>query len=242
MGKGAVDEDLPYFVGVYAGFGSQAGVAEALESSDLVITVGNIKSDLNTSSFSYRFSQLNSIDIHSDHVAIRYATFNKVYFDSFLPALTKALDSSKLSQGAREIPVPKVYHSPSSVVPPSGDPITHKYLWPRISEYLREGDFVITETGTSYVGIWETKLPPHVKVINQILWSSIGYGVGAAQGAAQAAKELGKNQRTICFEGDGKLKLLLVTQTKDFDLTCTDLHHPRVFPTYCAGAVNHYSP
>jgi pyruvate decarboxylase len=45
MGKGAVNETLPNFGGVYAGDGSQAGVQERVESADLVLTIGSIKSD-----------------------------------------------------------------------------------------------------------------------------------------------------------------------------------------------------
>jgi pyruvate decarboxylase len=68
QGKGAVDESLPYFAGVYAGDGSYPHVQQALESSDLVITIGNIKSDLNTAGFTYHLSRLKTIDIHYNHV------------------------------------------------------------------------------------------------------------------------------------------------------------------------------
>ena len=43
--------------------------------------------------------------------------------------------------------------------------------------------------------------------INQILWGSIGYSVGACHGAALAAEELEGNQRTILFVGDGSFQL-----------------------------------
>lgn len=40
----------------------------------------------------------------------------------------------------------------------------------------------------------------------QVLWGSIGYSVGACQGAALAAKETG-NRRTILLVGDGSFQL-----------------------------------
>ncbi len=43
MGKGAVDETLPNFGGVYAGDASHSGVKERVESADLVLTIGSIK-------------------------------------------------------------------------------------------------------------------------------------------------------------------------------------------------------
>lgn len=236
MGKGTVDEDLPNFVGLYAGAASHPEVAAALESSDLVITIGTIQSDLNTAGFTYQFSKLNTIDIEYDCVAVGYAKFEKVYFKSFVPKLEQALEVEKLSCCALEIPKKiaaataaedttsndLIASSSSSSTPPTeekDDLITHEYLWPRLSTFLRSNDILITETGTSFMGIWETLLPRNVTLINQILWSSIGYGVGAAQGAALYAREQNsildspqQHKRVICFEGDGS-----------FQLTCQEL-------------------
>lgn len=241
MGKGTVDEDLPNFVGLYAGAASHPEVAASLESSDLVITIGTIQSDLNTAGFTYQFSKLNTIDIEYDCVAVGYAKFEKVYFKSFVPKLEQALEVEKLSSCALEIPKKIAAataataaedttsnnliasSSSSSSTPPTeeeDDLITHEYLWPRLSTFLRSNDILITETGTSFMGIWETLLPRNVTLINQILWSSIGYGVGAAQGAALYAREhnnqknldSNSHKRVICFEGDGS-----------FQLTCQEL-------------------
>jgi pyruvate decarboxylase len=66
---------------------------------------------------------------------------------------------------------------------------------------------VVTETGTANFGIWETKFPRGVTGINQILWGSIGWSVGAAQGAALAAKDAGVDRRTVLFVGDGSFQL-----------------------------------
>lgn len=62
MGKGAVDETLPNYGGVYAGDGSNPGVRERVESADLLLTIGSVKSDFNTAGFTYRTSQLKTID------------------------------------------------------------------------------------------------------------------------------------------------------------------------------------
>lgn len=79
--------------------------------------------------------------------------------------------------------------------------ITQAWFWPRVGEFLKENDIVITETGTSNFGIWETKFPKGVTAISQVLWGSIGYSVGACQGAALAAEEMDLKRRTILFVG-----------------------------------------
>lgn len=93
---------------------------------------------------------------------------------------------------------------------PSSDPsqtITQAYLWSRVGNYLRENDIVVTETGTANFGIWDTKFPAGVTALSQVLWGSIGWSVGAAQGAALAAKDAGQDRRTILFVGDGSFQL-----------------------------------
>jgi pyruvate decarboxylase len=71
----------------------------------------------------------------------------------------------------------------------------------------RSSTVVITETGTANFGIWETHFPKGVTAISQVLWGSIGYSVGACQGACLAARDAGEDRRTILFVGDGSFQL-----------------------------------
>jgi pyruvate decarboxylase len=89
----------------------------------------------------------------------------------------------------------------------SSDTITQAWLWPRVGEFLKENDIVVTETGTANFGIWETKFPQGVTALSQVLWGSIGWSVGACQGAALAAKDMGSDRRTVLFVGDGSFQL-----------------------------------
>ena len=60
----------------------------------------------------------------------------------------------------------------------SESPITHRWFWPRLGQWLREGDFVLTETGTSNYDILDTRFPKSVINVCQILWGSIGMATG----------------------------------------------------------------
>lgn len=85
--------------------------------------------------------------------------------------------------------------------------ITQAWFWPRVGEFLKEKDIVVTETGTANFGIWDTKFPTGVTALSQVLWGSIGWSVGACQGAALAAKDVSASRRTILFVGDGSFQL-----------------------------------
>jgi pyruvate decarboxylase len=201
MGKGAVDETLPNYGGVYAGDGSNVGVKERVESSDLVLSIGAIKSDFNTAGFTIRMSQLTSIDFHSYGTKVRYSEYPGVRMNGVLAKVTAKLGKLNIESGP----------TPNNTIPEkeasSSEPtIKHAWLWPSLGQWLREDDIIITETGTSNFGIWETRFPANVSAISQVLWGSIGYATGACQGAALAAKETG-NKRTILFTGDGSFQL-----------------------------------
>lgn len=201
MGKGAVDETLPNYGGVYAGDGSNAGVKERVESADLVLSIGAIQSDFNTAGFTVRMSQMNTIDFHSYAVKVRYSEYPGVRMNGVLAKVTQKLGNLSIESG----PTPS-NSIPSHEASSSDSRITHAWLWPRLGQWLLPSDVIITETGTSNFGIWETRFPSGVNAISQVLWGSIGYATGACQGAALAAKELGL-KRTILFTGDGSFQL-----------------------------------
>jgi len=119
-----------------------------------------------------------------------------------LRKVIEQIDLKKLSA----IPGPKVVNAVKENEDKS-ETITQAWIWPKVGEFLKENDVVITETGTANFGIWETKFPKGVTAISQVLWGSIGYSVGACQGAALAVHDAGTDRRTILFVGDGSLQL-----------------------------------
>ncbi|KAI0845347.1 pyruvate decarboxylase [Daldinia vernicosa] len=204
MGKSGINETHPSYGGVYAGTASAPGVKEMVEGSDLVISVGSLKSDFNTAGFSYRLSQLMSIDLHSDHCIVRYSEYPGVRMKGVLRKIVDRLDVTKV----KALPPPK-WESPP-VTPDVDAIIKQEFFWSRIDRFLREGDIVISETGTANFGVWETRFPAEVTALNQTFWGSIGWAVGACQGAALATQDIAgvdKARRTILFEGDGSLQL-----------------------------------
>ena len=201
MGKGAVDETHKNYGGVYAGDGSNTGVREIVEASDLILSIGAIKSDFNTAGFTYRIGQLKTIDFHSSYVRVRYSEYPQTNMKGVLRKVIQRMGP------LNKAPVPHIHNTVPAHIEESGDSrITHAWLWPTVGQWLKEKDVVITETGTANFGIWETRFPAGVTAISQVLWGSIGYSVGATQGAALAAKEAG-NSRTVLFVGDGSFQL-----------------------------------
>ncbi|CUM64770.1 uncharacterized protein PRCAT00002381001 [Priceomyces carsonii] len=207
MAKGVkfIDEEHERYTGVYVGSLSYPHVKSSVEESDLIISLGAMLSDFNTGSFSYSFQTKNVIEFHSDYTKIKLANYPEVRMKEALRGLIK---SPKLKSALKDFKPEKVLKDPFvEEKQVSSGPITQKWLWTRLSSWLREGDVVLSETGTSSFGIIQTKFPKNTIGINQVLWGSIGYSVGAAFGAVTAAEELDPNRRVILFVGDGSLQL-----------------------------------
>ncbi|KAH7364536.1 pyruvate decarboxylase [Rhexocercosporidium sp. MPI-PUGE-AT-0058] len=206
MGKSTVDESLENFSGIYFGAFTDARTREAVDDSDLVLYIGPIKSDVNTAWFTSKFPREKTVEFHSNHIDIGYAKYEGVQMKGVLQQLGARIESSP--PHSPKFGLLNASEGPAAL---SGEqvpgPILHEHLWKRLSSWFQPNDVIITENGTANIGIWDSRFRPGVHAINQTLWGSIGYSVGAAQGAALALKDAGSESRTILFVGDGSFQL-----------------------------------
>ena len=143
MGKGYVDETHPTFGGVYAGDVSREDVRRRVEAAELVLFVGGLKSDFNSGGFTYRVERRNSVEFHSDHMKVRYSTFPGIQMNQVLDKLLATLDYSRI----HSTEIPQMTNAiPPCVSESASQEVTHDYLWPRVGQWLREHDVVVTET------------------------------------------------------------------------------------------------
>ncbi|CAK7199403.1 Pyruvate decarboxylase 1 [Sporothrix eucalyptigena] len=202
LGKGVVTETSPLFGGAYCGVGSPKSVIEAIEVADCILWLGNLPSDFNTGMFSENVKTANIVDFQRFSVSVGQAKY-AVNITNILPKLISALRQSTTHQARQPILPPARVPHPV----PASDTITQDYLWPRVSGFLRPGDLVVTETGTSQVGFLSTDLPARASAWTQAVYGSIGYAAGAAVGASVAAKATGEYKRIVLVTGEGSLQL-----------------------------------
>ncbi|CCH61361.1 hypothetical protein TBLA_0E03070 [Henningerozyma blattae CBS 6284] len=203
MGKGSINEHHPRFGGVYVGTLTRPEVKKAVESADLILSVGALLSDFNTGTFSYDYETKNIVEFHSDHIKIKNATFQGVQMKFVLDRLIKEIGD--YVKDYKPVPVPAGI--PDNKPCPDETPLQQEWLWNQLGNFLQEGDIVLTETGTSAFGINHTKFPKNTYGINQVLWGSIGFTGGCVLGAAFAAEEIDPKKRVHLFIGDGSLQL-----------------------------------
>jgi len=206
MGKGSVDETNPRYGGVYIGKLSTPTVKAAVEAADLILHIGGHKTDLNTGSFSFAFSASQTVEFHSDKIKVRYASYPGI---AMKPVLRKVIDGLNLAEIKRKYPDEFAWPTSPAMTPSSGSEIEHAWFWPRLEKFLRPNDVVITDAGTAFFGLLDVRFPRNVMSINQLMWSAIGYSVGAALGAALGVRDQGLegHRRVILIVGDGSLQI-----------------------------------
>lgn len=134
---------------------------------------------------------------------MQYANYDNISFQLLLPVLARVLKRKA------SLPVERPL-VPARLPTPTGDKseaITNDIIWPLVSDFLRKDDVVVAEIGCSSFGILTTPMPKGATLLSGMLWSSIGWSVGATLGALLAAQETSVPRRVLLFVGDGSLQL-----------------------------------
>jgi indolepyruvate decarboxylase len=96
--------------------------------------------------------------------------------------------------------------TPPGLAPVNGKPsdkITMDALYPRYAAFLRAGDTVVLETGSTSLGVTPMVLADGVRLEAQVLWGSIGWATPAAFGVSLADPA----RRTVLITGEGSHQL-----------------------------------
>lgn len=196
MEKCVIDEGHPQFAGMYAGGMSEPITRQTVEGADLVLDLGGISlNDITTSAYSGQLDLSRFITVGLEDVRIGDQVIANVRLADVLSELAKLKPSSAPYKG-----------NPQRLAPVNGSPsdkITMAALYPRYAAFLRAGDTVVLETGSSSLGVAPTILPDGVRVEAQVLWGSIGWATPAAFGVALADP----SRRTILITGEGSHQL-----------------------------------
>jgi len=196
MEKSIIDESHPQFAGMYSGALSTGESRQIVENAELVLDLGGVSlNDETTMGFSTQLDPARFISIGLNDVRVGEEVFGNVRLADTLVAL------AKLKSGA-----PRYKRTPQDNPSISGKPsdkITMDALYPRYAKFIRSGDNVVLETGSSSFGVPPMTLLDDVQVQLQMLWGSIGWATGAAFGIALADPK----RKTILITGEGSHQL-----------------------------------
>ena len=196
-GRSTFNEQHPLYRGIYAGTSSASEAVETVEGSDCLLMIGVRFFDATSGYFSHRISSEETIVIDPFSVKVGNRVFEGVTAREVLAGLLERLPHTAGTTLAA------IDASPVANNFGGSNRLTHARLWPRIGRFLREGDVLIAENGTSQAGLSEVRLPAHSTFISQATWGSIGYTLPAVLGSMLAAP----GRRNLLFIGDGSFQL-----------------------------------
>ncbi|HEY2507805.1 MAG TPA: thiamine pyrophosphate-binding protein [Streptosporangiaceae bacterium] len=193
--KAVIDETFPYYAGIYNGKASAPQTRDAIESSDCLLSIGYRPIDDTSGAFSATLPA-NTISARGHSVDVGEENYQAVTLKEVLHGVFEAvpqITSRAISHFAPAMPAG--VHADGSAK------LTQAAYWEAIQGYLRQGDVLLTDNGTSYA-IFGFKLPPKCTVVASIIWGAIGYSVGALLGTLMAAPQ----RRHLLFIGDGSFQ------------------------------------
>ena len=146
--KGAVPESSSHFGGTYAGIASAPVTREAIEASDCLLTVGYRRIESTTGFFTDKLPA-SAIHVNSSYVDGPDKNYQGVYLAELLQSIVDASSGIVTNeQPARPL-------KQASFVP-SDDPLTQDAYWKAMQNFLRPGDVIVVEDGTSSAGLRST--------------------------------------------------------------------------------------
>src|SRR5262249_51218538 len=136
----------PLFAGTYAGLGSAPTAREAVESSDCLLTVGLRRVELTTGFFT---NNLPASAIHLNAFSADLGADN--YQAVTLRELLQALLDAPLTPARKQAVHPTAAGSraPSVSAATSSGRLTQTAYWAAMQAFLRPGDMLIADSGTS---------------------------------------------------------------------------------------------
>jgi indolepyruvate decarboxylase len=192
--KAVIDETFPHYAGIYNGKASEPRTVEAIEASDCLLSIAYRPIDGTSGDYTASLpadtirARGHSVDIGDDNY--QAVTLKEV--------LRSVIDAApRVTNRPAHPAAPAMAGTPAN----SAAKLTQAAYWEAIQPYLRPGDVLYTDNGTSYA-IFGLRLPPGCTVIASIIWGSIGYSVGALLGALTAAPD----RRHLLFVGDGSFQ------------------------------------
>ncbi|GAA4900910.1 indolepyruvate decarboxylase [Actinomycetospora succinea] len=201
--KSLVDESAPRFAGTYTGATSPPVTRAAVEDAAVLVVAGVVFTDLNSGMFTQQITRSRTIDLGPRSAAVGAATFSPVELPTALAALEPLVAEVAARRSGPAPSEPIAEPTPAAGAAPDGDALSQDTLWAEVSGFLRSGDIVLADQGTSFYGMAPHRLPAGVTFVGQPLWASIGYTMPALLGTCTAHP----GHRGVLLIGDGAAQM-----------------------------------
>lgn len=173
---------------------------DLFDRADLLITCGLTRSDVTTGGFTLDLDAKHIVRLGPTSAQLDTAVYYGTPIDAVLAAVAAQV-GDEFDVRSRWWAAPAGERAPTTGT--DSPALTEKHFFARLQSFIRSGDVLIAETGTSAQNTVGMTLPSGVRYINQSSWGSIGYALPALLGAMVADP----GRRHILCTGDGSFQL-----------------------------------
>jgi indolepyruvate decarboxylase len=204
LSKSVISEDNPLYLGVYEGAMGHQSVREYVESSDCLILIGALMTDINFGITPTPIEQSKSIYVTSEKLSVKHHNYENILLQDFLTSLIEAPLAKKdfmLLEKQRDIKNNKNKNKRFSAA--RNRKITVKRLFERLNFSITDNVIVIADIGDSLFGALDLTIHGQTDFLSPAYYCSMGFAVPAAIGAQLANPTL----RPIVIVGDGAFQM-----------------------------------
>src|SRR5215831_14411181 len=201
LSKSVISEDHPSYIGLYEGAMGHESVRKYVESSDCLILLGALMTDIDFSITPTPIDQSKSIYVTSEKLSIKHHNFENVLLQDFLTGLIQAPLAIKdfMFVGKRGNMKNNNKHFSAT----KNQKITVKRLFERLNFSITDNTIVIADVGDSLFGALDLTIHGQTDFLCPAYYCSMGFAVPAAIGAQLANPAL----RPLVIVGDGAFQM-----------------------------------
>jgi TPP-dependent 2-oxoacid decarboxylase len=196
LSKSVISEFHPSYLGLYQGAMGDEFVRECVESSDCLILLGALMTDIDFGISASPIEQTHSIYVTSEKLSIRHHNFENVRLHDFI----RNLINTNLKM--RE-PIHLKRHGSQHFSIDIGKKITVQHLFNRLALFITANTIVIADVGDCLFGALDLIIPQATEFLAPAFYTSMGFAVPACIGAQLANPKL----RPIVIVGDGAFQM-----------------------------------
>jgi len=199
LSKSVISELHPLYLGVYEGALGHDSVREYVESSDCLILLGALMTDIDLGGFTAKIDQKKSIYINSEKFSVRYHNYEEISLKDFIVTL---IESTDIKERIELINNP-MSHNHESFSAIKGQKITIKRLFQCINSFLKDDMIVLADIGDALFGGTDLVIHRKTEFLSPAYYASMGFAVPASIGTQLANPKL----RPLVIVGDGAFQM-----------------------------------
>lgn len=198
LGKSAISEKHPLFIGVYQGEISNPELNAFVEGCDTILVLGVLMSDVNTGIFSAKLAHKHRVIASADQMMIGHHAYEEVGFSEFIKALAQTESNVRFRNSYpayidKDVPSFKAHPNKK---------ITSARLFECIQSHHNPDHILVTDIGDSLFGCADLQVEQNA-FFACAYFASLGFSIPAAI----AAQLVCPKKRVIAVVGDGAFQM-----------------------------------